>query len=68
MSFAVSEHVGGARCRSQLSPEECDQIDRLGIASGVAQFLTGPITSVAKLMEAPEQTLITVSNVDRLSG
>ena len=65
MPLTLAEHTGGAGCKSLLSTQTGDQIDQLGVASGVAQFLKGPITSISKLIEAPEQTLITVSNTDR---
>ena len=59
-SFSLTEYTGEAFV--SLSPNACEKIDLLGVASGVAQFLKGPITSVSKLVEAPDQVLITVSS------
>ena len=50
-----------AQTISSLSTSACVDIDALGMASGEAQFLKGPITTIEKLREAPDHVLITVN-------
>lgn len=45
-----------------------EAVDALGVASGVAQNLKGPLTSVAKLVEMPGQRLYLLRAGARVSG
>lgn len=45
-----------------------DQINQLGIASGIAQMLKGPLTSIEKLLENNDQILLLCIQTNRVIG
>ena len=57
--YVVHEWNSGSL--ASLSVAARTDLDALGVASGEAQFLKGPITTTSKMLEAPDHVLITVS-------